>query len=439
MSKHQDRSTLVLRTLLVFSAGFVVFCFNRFLLIGQPTKRSIEFIDHTTKENFNYKIFYQEEEEQEQEQEEQEQARAQAQVVQQYITHAKNTAENGCTLLTNATHHRAKIRFIVFQRDTAEQLHDLIVHYSQVVPLDSLVVIDHLGENERTKKILKYYGSEGMHVWRCEKEWTLKDQMWTSVVQVYKDTSDFVFPIDVDEYLAVRTYDGHAEGRKKAKSKLVWTREALDKELDMLLEKYDGRPFKTWWTTPIPTDCPSLSYVSESDESYHISSNSFSSKLCCISEAVEQPQTYCMAKVFTKGSAYIYTDTGNHYGATTDMKGKEELKPACQRYMKDRKYPNPYFQTNLSLLHMQDLTFHDWVMHHMRGASSYGYNKLGKEIMGGCEGLNGGTHYCQHWAVMADSNFDYWEMKSLFLKKRCFRSAQRRLVSIAGLFPSLCG
>jgi hypothetical protein len=96
-----------------------------------------------------------------------------------------------------------------------------------------------------------------------------------------------------------------------------------------------------------------------------------------------------MAKVYTKGSVYIYTDTSNHYGATTDMKGKEELKPACQRYMKESKFPNPYFQTNLPLLHMQDMTFHDWIMHHMRGASSYGYNKLGKEIMG-CDGLNGG-------------------------------------------------
>jgi hypothetical protein len=88
-----------------------------------------------------------------------------------------------------------------------------------VVPLDSLVVIDHLGKNEKTKKILKHYGSMGMHVWKCEKEWTLKDQTWTSVVQVYKNTSDFAFPIDVDEYLAVRTYDGHA-GRKKTKPNL---------------------------------------------------------------------------------------------------------------------------------------------------------------------------------------------------------------------------
>ena len=346
-----------------------------------------------------------------------------------------NTSENGCTLKSDATHYHAKMRFIVFQRDTSEQLHDLIVYYSQVVPLDSLVVIDHMGENERTQKILKHYSSMGMHVWRCEKDWTLKDQMWTSVVQVYKDTSDFVFPIDVDEYLAVKTYEGPEPPHKNRNMpKLVWTKEALDKELETLLEQYDGRPFKTRWTDVISSDCPSVS-VSESDESY-ISSNSFNSKHCSISEAIEQ-DNYCMAKVFTKGSSYIYTDIGNHYGATTEKKGKEELKPACLEYMRNRRLPNPYFKTNLSLIHMQDLTFNDWVMHHMRGASSYGYNKFGDEMLD-CIGLNGGTHYCKHWADMYNTNFNYWDMKEIFKQRKCRRRNKKNVVSTAGLFSSLC-
>jgi hypothetical protein len=371
---------------------------------------------HTTENHYDHKSVYQQQQQQ-----------------QQHTTYP-TTTHAGCTLLTNTTHYHAKMRFIVFQRDSSEQLHDLIVYYSQVVPLDSLVVIDHLGENERTKQILNLYSSMGMHVWRCEKEWDLKEKMWTSVVQVYQNTSDFVFPIDVDEYLAVKTYD---EEDQKGKPKLVWTRKALYKELDTLLEQYDGRPFKTWWTQPVSPDCPSLSDSGLESNQQLIPLNSFHSKQCSISEAVEDPDYYCMAKVFTKGSEYVSTDTGNHFGATSKLKGNPDLFQACRKYITDKKLPNPYFQTNLSLVHMQDLTFHDWVMHHMRGASSYDFNKFGREMAQMECKYRKGSHYCRSWVAMAKTNFGYWNMESVFQEMQCPHSENRPLF-IAGLFSSLC-
>jgi hypothetical protein len=156
---------------------------------------------------------------------------------------------------------------------------------------------------------------------------------------------------------------------------------------------------------------------------------------------VEDPDYYCMAKVLTKGSAYLSTDTGNHWGATPGRTGNPDLFRACREYMKDKNnhgLPNPYFPTNLSLVHMQDLTFHDWVVHHMRGASSYGYNKLGLPMRKmNCKDKKG-SHYCRTWIAMGKAGFNYWQMKGIFQEQKC-SSPEDRKVSIAEVFPpSLC-
>jgi len=82
-----------------------------------------------------------------------------------------------CILQSSSKHQWALARIIVFQQDGGEQLKNLLTHYGQVLPYDSIVVIDHQGQDGATAALLNEYSLYGVHVWRCEGKWKHKSFM----------------------------------------------------------------------------------------------------------------------------------------------------------------------------------------------------------------------------------------------------------------------
>jgi hypothetical protein len=356
-----------------------------------------------------------------------------------YQTDSEGATNSKCRLMTRPVHHHAKIRFIVFQRDSAEQLHDFITYYKRAVPLDSLVIIDHLGQDEWTQGILDHYSAYGMHVWRCTGGFKWKDRIWSSVIRLYKNSSDFLMPLDVDEFMAVKQTTTSADGKEAIN--LTWNKSALEAELDMLLQQYDGRPYKTTWTDPISQDCPNKktkkSKRDSSVDKRYTPVKSFHTKFCGVKEGVEKKERRCTAKTMTRGVAYISTDTGNHHGVTSEL-SKVEHYHRCNAHIENpTNVSSPYIFTNLSLVHMQDLTYHDWLIHNIRGVSNKRLNKFGEELSRtACFG--DGTEYCKTWKMMAEEDFHYWDMKDIFYSKKCTFRKSNRIVSTKDLFRPIC-
>jgi hypothetical protein len=94
-----------------------------------------------------------------------------------------------------------------------------------------LVVIDHLGVDHTTVQILSEYGALGVHVWHCKGAAKFKSNMWSDVTRVYKDTSDFVFPIDSDELLSVMD-----ETTPPPTHTFSWNQKTFDDEIESLLQ-----------------------------------------------------------------------------------------------------------------------------------------------------------------------------------------------------------
>jgi len=346
-----------------------------------------------------------------------------------YITEPRTTPSM-CSLITNATHHHARMRFVVFQRDTGDDLYNLITYYTQVVPLDSLVVIDHQGVEKATQEILSYYGNLGMHVWRCEGDFENKAKMWSHVTSVYSQSSDFVFPIDADEYLAILSHE------KEQGFVMKWDQPAFEEAVEAKMNQtLDGKTFKSIQGRVIPGEC------SINSESSQLQYPSFRTPACTVSHAVidnrmDTAASICMAKAFTKGKDFSGTDKGNHHA------GKPENHKRCMEHLKNpATKSNPFVATNFVLLHMQDLTFSAWMSHFIRGASSSGFNKFGDDFekMKACR-HGAGIHYCRTWVEMVGKNFSYWEMKKQYHHEQCLvpDDPHFTVVPLKDIFHSVC-
>jgi hypothetical protein len=104
---------------------------------------------------------------------------------------------------TNHLRSNVFSQFIVFQRNGGTKLDDLIIYYSKVVDFESIVIIDHLSKDHLTSQVLEKYIPLGIQVWSCTGPFITKANIWSEVTTEYKTTSDFMFPINVDKFVAV--------------------------------------------------------------------------------------------------------------------------------------------------------------------------------------------------------------------------------------------
>lgn len=314
-------------------------------------------------------------------------------------------------------------RFVIFQRDLGLRLRHQVSHYRSILPYDSLVIINHVGTDQNTLKDLKYYADKGAHVWNCTGDFHFKGDMWTAVTKEYQNVSDFLFPLDGDEYLTIFQKDANGH------PSLSWTYEDLEKELWHMNRIGEmGKPFKMLKSLPFPSDCDlSIHLKNNNIEAIatHLSTMeraSSSSPFCEIQYTSSDIDQYCYNKCAYRGDDFIGVDSGNH--------GLDQFVSPCRKEygfskITDDAWPidpsaknNTFNLSNLTLVHLQLTKFSDYLEHGLRGTSDYGINKYGFQSFD-CDDLSKGDAYCKKWNHFLNVSLDYYKLKTLYQKEAC--------------------
>jgi Glycosyl transferase family 2 len=308
-----------------------------------------------------------------------------------------------CALQTPPKHAKTLARVILFQRDGRNQLRDFVTHYTKALPYNSLVIMDHEGSDDYTQSLLKDYGAMGAHIWRCKGSFKAKAIMWTQVTRVYAPDSGFVFPVDVDELLAVQS-----EQQQQQVVGLEWSTESLKGALAKLSRS--GKPYKMNWIESVPSECHvhmphtqvQLRKAAEDEGIY-------ASDMCDI-QFVKTKEVGCMDKTFARGIQFFKTDTGNHYGGTRKH-------PMLSKALCDEKgLTNVYEMSTLALIHLKEKTFEDWLVHGLRGATDRGFHQI-FDI--DCNEVEQSLHYCKKWEKITKAKFSPYELRKVYVEDVC--------------------
>eukprot|EP00797_Seminavis_robusta_P034166 Sro80_g043040.2 (368) ;mRNA; r:49007-50110 len=298
-----------------------------------------------------------------------------------------------CQLQTPPKHRKTLARVVLLQRDGRRQLRDFVTHYTRVLPYNSLVIMDHEGNDDYTQSLLKDYGELGAHIWKCEGSFKAKAAMWSQVTRVYAEDSGFVFPVDVDELLAVKQDAG-----------MQWSSKALKDALGSLGKS--GKPYKMNWIESVPSEC----HVHMSNaKSVATKEGTYASEMCDI-QFVKTKEIGCMDKTFSRGVHFHKTDTGNHYGGT--KKFPDLSKALCE----EKGLSNVYEISRLALIHLKEKTFEDWLVHGMRGATDRGFNE---DMDIDCDQVQQSLHYCKKWEKITKARFSPYELRKVYLEDVC--------------------
>ncbi|CAB9519819.1 expressed unknown protein [Seminavis robusta] len=300
-----------------------------------------------------------------------------------------------CHLQTKPQHHKTLARIILLQRDGRRQLRDFVTHYTRVLPYNSLVIMDHEGNDNYTKSLLQDYGELGAHIWRCEGSFKAKAAMWSQVTQIYAQDSGFVFPVDVDELLAVKQKDGHG---------LQWSSKALKDALGSLGKS--GKPYKMNWIESVPSEC----HVHMTNVQLRKPREGMHASEMCDIQFVKTKEIGCMDKTFSRGAQFHKTDTGNHYGGTRRF--PDLSKALCE----EKGLTNVYEISTLALIHLKEKTFEDWLVHGMRGATDRGFNR-NMDI--DCDKVQQSLHYCKKWEKITKARFSPYELRKVYVDDVC--------------------
>ena len=313
-----------------------------------------------------------------------------------------------CTLRprSEANHNEAWRQYrlatvIVFQSNSGYQLQNFMAHYLPVIGSKSIVIIDHHMDGRaidpETVTLLGKHSKLGSDVWRCDGSFLYKAEMWSDVVNQYKSSSEFVFPLDVDEYITVikpqlsssifstsRIFSTNSSDRNK---RLHWNKKDLSHALLSLQQT--GMPFKMEGGIILPSDCGNITWPGNPlDKRKYVARK-------------KGRRVTCMDKVFMRGKDFEATDGGNHIGKTHNS--PQRLCPLD---------PLPEQRSELFLIHMQVSNFDEWLLHGLRGAAARGYNKF-TDLTNCFEGMVS-EHYCRFWKQIIGTRLDPWQMKKLY-------------------------
>jgi hypothetical protein len=139
-----------------------------------------------------------------------------------------------------------------------QQLHNLLIHYSQVLPYDSIVLIDHQGRKDDaiTAKLLTKYSQYGVHVALevgAMETGTARDETHVGLLSFRATSRHLNFFFHSMWTNSLRTVI-HQEDQGESSSQnetLEWNQNSLFfRPLDKLGK--DGKSFKMEMATPIP-------------------------------------------------------------------------------------------------------------------------------------------------------------------------------------------
>ncbi|KAL3924175.1 MAG: hypothetical protein SGILL_001209 [Bacillariaceae sp.] len=329
-----------------------------------------------------------------------------------------------CVMLSNHTKRDALVRVVVFQKDGSAQLENLLVHYLQAVRYDEIVIVDHAGVDPKTKEITQKYVEKGVHLWRCTGTMEDKGGRWSEVCNVYKNDSQYIMPVDVDELMAIRTGFQPGAPFTRNDDQLVWNRKALKSEL-LNLPPSDGKPYKLLHAAPVPLDCHTEELVEAASEDLltkHVV------PFCKVNSIVRKGRSAissCFDKNFFRGEDFQFTDVGNHHG---HAKYRDCVENGTQAV---------YAQSNFVLVHFQVTSFSDWLLHALRLASDRGFNRLDEYE---CPPQHSNpNHACPLFQQLRSMNFSMYGMRELYRSRHCSDAKHWSYMSAANMTSMSCG
>jgi len=354
---------------------------------------------------------------------------------------------------------------IVFQSNGASQLQNFMAHHTSVVGTEHVVIVDHQSDRTladlETVALLENYNILGSDIWQCDGSFNYKGKMWSEVIHQYTHSSEFVFPLDVDELITVKVKKGiQAAGTwdQYEDEILSWNANDFSNSLDALPDS--EKPFKFEQGDVLPADCgdpyDKWQYYDREGKLRGVAINNTSVySTTMISQYAKRPiqevkyagrrtarSAQSSDKVFMRSKDFSQTDKGNHFGAThkyskravqnesrlknitTHVPGKGERNETVKLAGKDQ-------TSGLFLLHLQALNFEEFLMHALRGASDMNYNQFPNPNPNPeCKRNETSVQYCQLWAKLVATEFNPRKMKAWYREKIC-----RPIVAYKTPFP----
>lgn len=298
---------------------------------------------------------------------------------------------------------------IVFQSNSGYQLQNFMAYHSPVIGSGGIVIIDHYVEGREidpdTVSLLDEHSKLGSDVWRCNGSFLYKAEIWSDVIKQYTSSSEFVFPLDIDEFISVirpKPSKGIFVNGERHGEILSWNQKDFDHALHHLGDT--GKPFKMEGGVIYPSDCGNLTWpgIETSPDPLQMA---LVRKVKYIARRKDHALT-CMDKVFMRGRDFEATDGGNHLGKT--HKFAQRLCPLD---------PLPEQKSELFLIHIQLSNFEEWLLHGLRGAAARDYNRF-TNLKTCFDGMLSG-HYCDFWQRLMKTKLDPWRMKKLYRDNVC--------------------
>lgn len=198
-------------------------------------------------------------------------------------------------------------RIFIFHEDSGYQLGAFLKYYSHVISLRHIVIIEHKQtrvnkDNKIDVGIIQKVGNEqskplsGVDTWQCYGDAKYKGDMWSHVIHYYAPYTDFVFPINLNDYISIQKCK---KKRGNVTKSLTWNRLEFVNALG-ILEKETGRPFKMQHIK-----------VGSLDEA--------NTKISCEKKSLVE-KVLCSGKAFMKGKDFQGTDADNVYGGNNVLK-----------------------------------------------------------------------------------------------------------------------
>ncbi len=315
----------------------------------------------------------------------------------QFTTDSDTT--EGCKRLSPFGLNHAPLRIFIYQKNGGEQLVNILIHYLQALTYDEVVIIaneeddgtDLLATNPFYEKVV----GKGIHFWQCSGTLQYKGQRWTEVISQYKDKTDFVLPIDADEFLAIEL------NGDTTSASLAWDRPSLLSALKDLPPS-GGKPYKTLDAKPIPVDCEGHpDRIIPDVEGRH-------SPRHCNVPGITKGKFGCFAKNIFAGEDFTTVDNGNHHGPKEKTR---EWRMRCE----NEGLEAAYIPSNFVLIHYQVLDFNDWLIHMLKRVVDYKYEL-------DCDKPNPNWppfHVCNAHAKSKAANFSVNEMTKIYNQMFC--------------------
>eukprot|EP00978_Attheya_sp_CCMP212_P028538 scaffold98809_cov31-Attheya_sp.AAC.1 len=304
---------------------------------------------------------------------------------------AASRTEN-CVRLSSHGFDDAQFRIVIYQKQGGQQLLDLLVHYLQALTYDEIVLVaNEDGDILEDTLLLKEIISKGVHVWQCIGTHLDKGDRWTQVIKQYQNATDFIQPVDVDEYLAILS---------PKNTSIIWTRQSLLTTLENLPPS-NGNPYKTHDSKPVPLDCNPNEIGNQPNLLKHQAQH-------CSIAGFTKPTMGCNNKIFFRGKDFQKTDTGNHFGL-----------PECFETCIKKGVEASFQPTNFVLLHYQTLNFQDWLVHALRIAHDENFNRLDLLDSEPCPDGSEPWQACPLFREFLALNFSLYDIRSRYHEMVC--------------------